>query len=558
MKCISIEVTDSLTFLAEVDYNGKKPRLYSAVTVPTLEGAFEDGYINDPALLAKELTSAISEAGMRAKHVVFSLASNRIASRDVIIPKVKPNKIIPLLTANASEYFPVDVSNYKMGYNILETTPGENGEDLKLLVIAIPNDLIKTYYKLADALGMKLQALDYIGNAVVGIASPLVGEAPTMMVKIGDSSSVITIFKNKKPVLHRNVAYGVYDALDTIMDSNKLGLLEAISELRQNNYFGEAAGGPDISEDLEMLANGIARVADYHNSRNEDKLHEIILTGFAADFKGLSDYVAEVTGLETRVLALGEGISLSAEDSVGNYVTAIGAAVDPIDFTLTDSRGKKKKQKAESLKEARRARILYLLSAGCLLVALALTGLNFLQNMEASSRNRELTDARDELMPIVDAFNNYQHTLGLYNEVTHILDLTKNRNEELRQFVEELEDVIPSEAYVSSFSSDGNSAVLSFTCASKEQAGNLIESLRNFKSIMAVSVTGLSESRDELSGATAVQFSASLTYRPVGEDLSDETGMEETVETDELEELESQEAGDIEEVADEEITEEVE
>ncbi|MBO6215522.1 MAG: pilus assembly protein PilM, partial [Lachnospiraceae bacterium] len=501
---------------------------------------FEDGYINDPALLGKELDTAIKNAGMKARHVVFSLASNRIASRDVIIPRVKPNKIMPLLTANASEYFPVDVSNYKMGYNILETTPGENGEDLKLLVIAIPNDLIKTYYKLADALGLKLQALDYIGNALVGITSPIVGEAPAMVVKIGDSSSVITIFKNKRPILHRNVAYGVYDALDTIMDSKKLELMDAINDLRQNNYFGENPGGPDLREDLDMLANGIARVADYHNSRNEEKLHEIILTGFASDFKGLSELVAEITGLETRVLELNEGISLSAGDFVGNYVTAIGAAINPIDFTLTDSRGKKRKQKAASLKEARRARILYLLSAGCLLVALALTGVTLLESWQENRENMELTDQREELLPVVAAFNSYQETLGLYNEVTHIFDLTKNRNEELRAFVEELEDVIPSNAFVSSFASDGRTATLSFTCTSKEEAGNLIERLRNFNSVLTVTVTGISESRDELSGVQTVQFSATLTYRPVGEDA----GMEETEETAEEETSEEETSGE--------------
>lgn len=522
MKCISIEVTESLTFLAEVDYNGKKPRLYSAITVPTPEGVFEDGYINDPVVLAKHLNAAINDAGMKARHVVFSLSSNRIASRDVIIPAVKPNKIMSLLTANASEYFPVDVSNYKMGYNVLETTQGENGEELKLLVIAIPNDLIKTYYKLADSLELKLQALDYIGNALVRITAPMVSEAPTLLVRIGDTSSVITIFKNKKPILHRNVAYGVYDALDTMMDAKKLELMAAIDELRQNNYFGAASDGPDITEDLEMLANGIARVADYHNSRSADKLQSIILTGFAADFKGLADYIAEITGLETGVLRLDDSLPLSPDDSAENYVTAMGAAVNPMDFTLTDSRGKKKKQKAASLKEARRARILYLLSAGCLLVALALTGVTFIERVQEDRDNAELSAERDELLPVVTAFNSYQETLGLYNEVTHIYDITKNRNEELRAFVEELEEVIPSNAYVTSFSSDGKNAVLSLTCRNKEEAGNMIESLRRFNSVLSVSVTGISESRDELTGNQVVQFTASMAYRPVGENAEEE------------------------------------
>ena len=550
MKCISIEVTDSLTFLAEVDYNGKRPRMYSAITVPTPEGTFDDGYIKDPLILSKELGKAIGEAGMKARHVVFSLSSNRIASRDVIIPAVKPNKIMALLTANASEYFPVDVSNYRMGYNVLETSSGENGEELKVLVIAIPNDLIKTYYKLADALGLKLQALDYIGNAVVGLTAPLISEKPTMVVKIGDASSIITIFKNRKPVLHRNIAYGVYDAIDSLMDNKKLELVDAVRELRKENYFSAAGEGdfqgPDLSEDLEMLANGIARVADYHNSRNEEKLHEIIITGFAANFRGLAEYIAEVSGIDTKVLEFDAGIQLAQEDFAGNYASAIGAAVNPIDFTLTDTRGKKKKQTGAALKAARRTTVLYVLSALCLLITIALVALNLILSMKAEAENRELSEERAELLPVVDAFNNYQMTLGLYNEVTHIYDITKNRNEELRAFVEELEQVIPSNSYVTSFSSDGKNAVISLTCSSKEEAGNMIESLRKFKSIMSVSVTGISESRDELTGYEVVQFTASMAYRPVGENASEEE-VEEVVENTENEETPEEEVDIIEE-----------
>ncbi|MCR4908472.1 MAG: hypothetical protein K5985_06530 [Lachnospiraceae bacterium] len=552
MRCISIEVTDTFTYAVEVEYRPKRPRLYASLTIPTPEGAYEDGHITDPELFAKHLLPAIRDAKMKARQVMFLLSSGKIATRDVVIPQVKPNKIMSLIVANASEYFPVDISGYRLGYDIIDpkvsaeegaaTEEGNAGGGnsgakatpggMKLLVIAVPNDLLKSYYKFADALSFKILGLDYIGNAVKNMVAPLLPPTPSLFVKLDDTSSVITIFKNRRPILNRSVGYGLADALDTLSEATNLGLEECVDELRGVNYFRhpEAVSNPNelnLREDVETLANGIARVADYYNSRNEEKLECLYLTGFAADFAGLADYISEVTGLDAVVMNDFYGMTVTDGLAVGNYVSTIGAALNPIDLTLQDIRGKKKKQTGASIREARKARILYCMAAACVLASLVLTGINLVQSSRAKSKNRELTEEREGLLPIVEAYNNYQKTLGLYNEVTHIYDLTKNRNEELRSFVEELEMIMPSNAYVSSFASDGNNASISFTCSSKEEAGNLIERLRGLNSIMTVGVSGISESRDELSGVETVQFSASLTYRPIGDDeVYEDTGEE--------------------------------
>ncbi len=548
MRCISIEVTETFTYVAELEYRPKRPRLYANLTFPTPEGVVEDGYLTDPDLFAKQLLPAIRSANMKAKQVVFLLSSGKIATRDVVIPQVKPNKVMPLITANASEYFPVDISGYRLGYNVLvPKVSGEEGEGMKIQVIAVPNDLLKSYYKFADALSFKILGLDYIGNAINNMVSPLLPPAPSLFVKLDDTSSVITIFKDRKPILHRSVGYGLLDALDALSEVTSFGIEECVNELREVNYFRPVdperdTGELNLREEVETLANGISRVADYYNSRNPDKLEKLYLTGFAADFAGLADYISEITGLETVILNDFYGITTLDGAYVGSYVSVIGAVLNPIDLTLIDIRGKKKKQSGAAIKEARRARILYLLAGGCILIALALAGSTMARNLMAKSKNRELNEEKESLLPIMDSFNNYQTATALHREVTHIFDLTKNRNEELRSFVEELEEVIPSSAVVSSFASDGNTAVIAFSCHTKEEAGNLIERLRSFNSVSNVSVTGLSEARDELTGNTAVQFSATLVYRPVGDDLAEDTSFEEDgTQEEETEETETEE-----------------
>ncbi len=514
MRCISIEVTDTFTYVAEVDYQSKKPRLYNCVTLLTPEGVFDDGYIREPEAFAKFLLPEFTRANMRSRHVVFSISSSRIANRDVVIPEVKPNKIMQLLTANASDYFPVDVSTYRLGYNILTSDGSEEQKGMKLLVLAVPNDLLKTYYRLADCLNLKLQAMDYIGNALVGMFSPVLSDAPSLSIKIDDSSSVITIFKNKKSVLQRSIGYGVLDAMTTLCEEMDIDMDEAVERLRRYDHFNPGAE-PDLGEDIEMLANGIARVVDYYNSRNEEKLSHIYMTGFAADFAGLGEYISETTGLEVSVITDFFGLVPTDHASIGNYVAAIGASLNPIDLMLVEASGKKKSGTAA--KAMRREMVFLVLAGACLITAVSLTALTLLNTHLQLKESRELTEERDELLPVLNAYNDYQYTTGLYGEVTRMYDMTKNRNEELHAFVEELEKIMPVNAYISSFSSTGDGVSLSFTCSSKEEAGNFIEKLRELRSIMHVDVSGISESRDEMSGVGTVEFSASLSYRPVGD-----------------------------------------
>ena len=168
-KVLSIEIGVSTTRIVEVDFRSQKPKVYNCVTFETPDGAIEDGFIRNREILSVAMKEALSAGGFKNSNVVFSLASTKIANREVVIPAVAENKIQGLINSNAKEYFPVDVDQYVITYSILERIKNENEKGIKLLVLAAPNTLIDSYYDFAKMMNFNIMALDYVGNSCFNV-----------------------------------------------------------------------------------------------------------------------------------------------------------------------------------------------------------------------------------------------------------------------------------------------------------------------------------------------------------------------------------------------------
>ncbi len=100
-RVLSIEIGYLLTRVCELDYKSKAPKVYKSFTVPTLGGVMNDGAVEPDLHYVEGIRSALRENGVKTKKVVFSITSSKIATREVMIPAVKENRIASLVKANA-------------------------------------------------------------------------------------------------------------------------------------------------------------------------------------------------------------------------------------------------------------------------------------------------------------------------------------------------------------------------------------------------------------------------------------------------------------------------
>lgn len=556
-KAISIEIGYLLTRVCEVDYKTKSHKIYKSFTIPTHEGMINDGVLTISPEFVENLKSALAANRIKSKQVVFTITSSRIASREVVIPFVKENRIADVVNANATDYFPVDLSQYQLAYSILGTI-GEtkNAQQYKLLVMAVPTALLSGYYDLAQALKLEVVDIDYAGNSIFQVVKDECAQGTHLIVKIEERASLVMVVQNSVLTFTRNVSYGVDEAIESVMNTLAWGdvstVEQAIRILQRNECIAErgpSVGQEEVEQEGETevksarekamddvraafmpLVGGIARVIDFYMSRNAGAaIERVMITGLGADFKGLDALLASEINMPVSVLMDAAGWNLTRNfknECFGEYIACVGAAVAPLGFKKdTDKKGKEK-SKGDS-KGTNGAVVAYALLGIGVVVGAALAAISIMRYMDVQKTNMELKAQASDLEDIIPIYNEYVATKAEYTKVEAMYEATENRNEEMYEFLEELEEKLPSSSNVISLTSDVNGVSINMVTDTKEDAAATVQQLRSFDSLIPqmVTVSALREEEDPDTGVTSVNFTVVASYWPVG--LSPEEMMEE-------------------------------
>lgn len=534
-KVLSIEINQIVTKICEMEEKSRNPRVYKSFMINTPAGVIHDGMLENDEQYVQALKSAFAAHKVKAKRVMFSISSTKIASREVTIPFVKESKVAEVIQAKAEEYFPVDLSNYKVSYTLLGTTGDEkNDKRWKALVLAVPLNLLQGYYDLAKACDLEIATLDYMGNSLFQAVKNNCVEGTQMVAKIDESSTLLIIMKDGAMISIRNVAYGVGDAIDIVRsvtrkaDDNEWndGHRDAIAEMREHLYIKEreqetgreiGAVVTEVTQTLDGLINGISRVCDFYNSKSDGHpIEKIYLTGVGGSFLGLSELMQSRLGTPVAVIKSIEGLTVPRDfhaRNLGDYIACIGANIHSLDLTIS-ARGKKEKKggkAGEKDKGNSGVLILSILFAAALIAMLALTLCAMVPYKQAQLEHARLERRLEELKPVEEVRNTYLAAQRLWTDADNMRRISENHNDDLVAFVEELEAKMPTDIVVLSMAANADNVTLNIDTTSKEAAAKVLQQLDAFESIAVVSTAGLTDVEDS-EGGHLVSFSVECVY----------------------------------------------
>lgn len=552
-RVLSIEIGNSFTKICEIDYKVKKPKVYKVLTVETPEGVVVDGMLQPTQEYADHLVNALGTNGIRTKKVIFTISSTRVASREVQIPNVKANKIEALVKTNANDYFPVDLTQYEIGHYLAGGLTEEG--KLRVMALAVPKALLDSYYQLAQMCGWEVECFDYSSNSLYQILRDEKSEKVTMMIKIDENSTIVTVLSAGKVLLQRTVAYGVQDAIETMIASGAYAVNDPMSAVERfqkktclnrvlhqgdklweenaGRWEDEDAGNVEvtaarqkITASLEPLIVGVSRVIDFYDSRNSDTpIERTYVTGLGGSFSGMSKLFTNC--LERKVHTLSDmddkiGMSKAIRSTrPAAYISCLGAVLAPVGL-IDKSQQKGKGMTVVSGTNYTFVSVAVLVLGVILSIAMAVTSLT--RYFGTVAENVALQARVEELQPAQTVYNEYLSTAAQYDKYKYLYEYTENPNENLVEFINELEQILPDSFYTDSFSSDQTGISMTVNVEGKAAAARTILNIRNMESIEDVQISNITDNQDEMGGSW-VMFSMTGTYR----ELSDET--EETGET---------------------------
>ncbi len=552
-RVLSIEIGNSFTKICEIDYKVKKPKVYKVLTVETPEGVVVDGMLQPTQEYADHLVNALGTNGIRTKRVIFTISSTRVASREVQIPNVKANKIEALVKTNANDYFPVDLTQYEIGHYLAGGLTEEG--KLRVMALAVPKALLNSYYQLAQMCGWEVECFDYSSNSLYQILRDEKSEKVTMMIKIDENNTIVTVLSAGKVLLQRTVAYGVQDAIETMIASGAYAVSDPMSAVERfqkktclnrvlhqgdklweenaGRWEDEDAGNAEvtaarqkITSSLEPLIVGVSRVIDFYDSRNSNTpIERTYVTGLGGSFSGMSKLFTNC--LERKVHTLSDmddkiGMSKAIRSTrPAAYISCLGAVLAPVGL-IDKSQQKAKGMTVVSGTNYTFVSVAILVLGVILSIAMAVTSLT--RYFGTVAENVALQARVEELQPAQTVYNEYLSTAAQYDKYKYLYEYTENPNENLVEFINELEQILPDSFYTDSFSSDQTGISMTVNVEGKAAAARTILNIRNMESIEDVQISNITDNQDEMGGSW-VMFSMTGTYR----ELSDET--EETGET---------------------------
>ena len=546
-RVLSIEIGNSFTKICEIDYKVKKPKVYKVLTVETPEGVVVDGMLQPTQEYADHLVNALGTNGIRTKRVIFTISSTRVASREVQIPNVKASKIEALVKTNANDYFPVDLTQYEIGHYLAGGLTEEG--KLRVMALAVPKALLDSYYQLAQMCGWEVECFDYSSNSLYQILRDEKSEKVTMMIKIDENSTIVTVLSAGKVLLQRTVAYGVQDAIETMIASGAYAVNDPMSAVERfqkktclnrvlhqgdklweenaGRWEDEDAGNAEvtaarqkITSSLEPLIVGVSRVIDFYDSRNSNTpIERTYVTGLGGSFSGMSKLFTNC--LERKVHTLSD-----MEDKIGMskairstrpaaYISCLGAVLAPVGL-IDKSQQKAKGMTVVSGTNYTFVSVAVLVLGVILSIAMAVTSMT--RYFGTVAENVALQARVEELQPAQTVYNEYLSAAAQYDKYEYLYAYTETPNENLVEFINELEQILPDSFWTNSFSSDDTGISMTVTVAGKPAAAETIKNIRNMKSMEEVTVSGITDNTDE-AGNSTVTFSISGTYK----ELTDET-----------------------------------
>lgn len=508
---LSIEIGTQVTKIVEIDYKKKNPHVYRAVSFATPEGVIEDGVIRDKDVLAVAFRNELAEAGMKEKSVVFSIASSKIATREVTLPNVKENKIGALVQATAQEYFPIDLTDYTLAYSLLETIKEGKEKSYKVLLLAAPDDLVDNYYNFAKEMDFNIEALDYFGNGSMQVLKKEIVLDYCACIQISGNTTMINFMNEGQQLMQRTIPQGIFNVAEAMVLSNECMIedmdtaCEALCRdklvCRSLDYRGldddesivsarmteeqwrqqEASKSSRkvVTDAVGEILLSVLRVIDFFKSKHQGvELSSIYITGMGCKVAGIEELFENELGIPTQRMEHLVNVSFPRHFSEGlynqtEYIAVVGAAIAPVGF-----KSKNVTSSGAGADALRNAQLVFGLAVIC---AIAMSAFSFLQYNTEKQKNDDLNARKQSLAYINSVFEENEGIKNVYDQVNTIYNATETQNENLNSLIKQLEANLPRTMTVSYLQSSQDGINMTITSETDISIARMLMNLESME-----------------------------------------------------------------------------
>jgi len=302
-KCLGIDVGTSAIKIVELSKIGARQKLenYGEISVFALYQkpfrTFEKStLLLSTSEIARAIRSILEEAKIKEKKAVFSIPDFSSFYTTFRLPPMSPEELPRAVQFEARQHVPLPLSEVTLDWQVIEgKVSRERREELKILLVAVPNEVIWQYQQIAIQSNLKLLSLE---AEVFGfLRSCLLPDQKliAILVDIGAQSTTISVAEKEVMKISHSFDLAGNDLTQTLAKSFGIDFKEA--EVLKKKYGileQEVMGGRNVREVLlpmiDLISTEIKKISQNFYQSEGKEVQKIILAGGSAWLPGLKDY----------------------------------------------------------------------------------------------------------------------------------------------------------------------------------------------------------------------------------------------------------------------------
>lgn len=264
--------------------------------------AFDGGsFLISEKFISRSIKAVLSESRIKTKAAIFSVPDYSTFCVSFEIPPMSAKEVPEAVRYHAPQYIPLPVSETTLDWRIVGGVPGDGKSNIKIFLVATPNQTVQSYQRIAKMSGLDLYALEAEALAITRSLAKN-NKKTICLIDIGVQSTTINIVDRGD--LKKSYSSGFAGGQLTHAISSVLGVGKTQSEDIKNQK-GLISMDESVAKTLYLLIDPLLIeirkiTADFFKKENKE-IEEIYLTGGTANMLGLKEYVKEYLGKEVIV-----------------------------------------------------------------------------------------------------------------------------------------------------------------------------------------------------------------------------------------------------------------
>ncbi|MDI6734483.1 MAG: type IV pilus assembly protein PilM [Patescibacteria group bacterium] len=240
------------------------------------------------------LYSLLNEIGSAARTVVANIPLFSAFVVPIEMPVLSPEETAKSIVFQARRYIPLPLSQVSFEWNKLgEFDNPQGGRYQKILMTAIPNELIRKYKIIFKSLGLHLTSLEVESQALARSLTKRT-MAPTMVIDIGGESTGISVVEGGAVLYAGQTDYGgasLTQALARGLDISPWRAEELKCRRGLLGFGGEFELSTSLLPFLDVIIQESERVRRLYERSHNRPVEEIILVGGSANLPGIENFI---------------------------------------------------------------------------------------------------------------------------------------------------------------------------------------------------------------------------------------------------------------------------